>query len=75
MIHDHGACVYLCGASKQMPKAVRKALLDVIVGQGEKVLLQMAGHSSDSTASIEKLANDYLVSMETSGRLQRECWS
>jgi sulfite reductase alpha subunit-like flavoprotein len=59
-LHTRNGKVYVCGSSGNMPKGVRQALVDVLVEQ-----------SGDAT---RKAAEEYLDSMEKSGRYKQETW-
>ena len=67
LLRDPATVVVVCGASGQMPKAVRQALNDALVassGAGENV--------EGGTAEAAEL---YLVRMEKAGRYKQETWS
>jgi sulfite reductase alpha subunit-like flavoprotein len=58
LFHKSGI-LYICGSSGKMPQAVREALIEAFQGHG----------SMDREG-----AEDYLVSMEKSGRYRQETW-
>ena len=61
------ATVIVCGSSGRMPKAVREALVDVLLSAG--------GHSGDeSLQTTRDEAEAYLAAMERDGRYIQETW-
>lgn len=62
LMRDENTIVVVCGASGQMPKAVRQALTDVLASQSLDGLTQ-----EDAEA--------YVSNMEKTGRLKQETWS
>ncbi|ETN40379.1 uncharacterized protein HMPREF1541_04656 [Cyphellophora europaea CBS 101466] len=62
MMQDGRTVVIVCGASGQMPKAVRQALIDVLAQNGQWRMLP-------------EEAEEYVADMEKRGRYKQETWS
>ncbi|KEF61857.1 uncharacterized protein A1O9_03428 [Exophiala aquamarina CBS 119918] len=74
---ERAATVIVCGASGQMPKAVRQALVDALASQGAvraKDLDDGKGGGGESIQSQED-AEKYLARLEKEGRYKQETWS
>jgi sulfite reductase alpha subunit-like flavoprotein len=56
--------VYICGSSGRMPQAVREALIEAFEHGGQAGGPQLARRG----------AEEYLISMEKSGRYKQETW-
>ena len=75
LMRDGETVVVVCGASGQMPKAVRAALADVLsgggVGDGGGGRVGTNGYE---TMSLQR-AEEYVNKMEKEGRFKQETWS
>jgi sulfite reductase alpha subunit-like flavoprotein len=83
-LRERAATVIVCGASGQMPKAVRQALVDALVEQGAKKVRGLpSGQASllgDNDRGQEFIqsqddAEKYLAKLEKEGRYKQETWS
>ena len=72
LLHDPSIVIIVCGASGQMPKAVRQALVDVLNGTATQ-------DSGPNTASIVAIssneAEQFIARLEREGRYKQETWS
>ena len=73
LLHDPDAVVIVCGASGQMPKAVRQALVDVLTGDASQNSEHVIINGFTKLSSDE--AEQYLAKMEKEGRYKQETWS
>lgn len=83
-LRERAATVIVCGASGQMPKAVRQALVDALVEQGAA---KARGSESGPTGVLDQPdggqesilnqdeAEKYLAKLEKEGRYKQETWS
>ncbi|KAJ5737493.1 uncharacterized protein N7483_002618 [Penicillium malachiteum] len=65
LLHELQGSVYICGSSGRMPQAVREALIEAFQNGGAPLAGQPYSRSQ---------AEEYLVSMEKSGRYKQETW-
>lgn len=65
LLHDMQGSVYVCGSSGRMPQAVREALIEAFANGGTPAAGQPYSRSQ---------AEEYLISMEKSGRYKQETW-
>jgi sulfite reductase alpha subunit-like flavoprotein len=65
MLSQHNATIYVAGNAKNMPAAVRRALVDVVVQQGGKDGAMMNKHDAEA----------YVRLLEKKGRYQTETWA
>ncbi|KAJ5663374.1 hypothetical protein N7507_004105 [Penicillium longicatenatum] len=65
LLHELQGSVYICGSSGRMPQAVREALIEAFQNGGAPVPGQPYTRSQ---------AEEYLISMEKSGRYKQETW-
>jgi len=83
--HDE-ATVIVCGASGQMPKAVRQALVDVLVTRGTTTRTERGDRTgregttdkegeSEEHIETDQDAERYLARLEKVGRYKQETWS
>ncbi|KAF4174692.1 hypothetical protein CNMCM8694_007890 [Aspergillus lentulus] len=64
LLHDMNGSVYICGSSGRMPQAVREALIEAFEHGGQ----------ADGPQLARRGAEEYLISMEKSGRYKQETW-
>ena len=82
MVYKRNAVVVVCGSAGAMPKAVRKALVDVLVEQGKKergtgmskIITDNAGAPERDGGWTQERAEQYLDGMEKSRRYLQETW-
>ncbi|KAJ5104467.1 Oxidoreductase FAD/NAD(P)-binding [Penicillium alfredii] len=65
LLHDMQGSVYICGSSGRMPQAVREALIETF---------QHGGTPAPGGPFSRAQAEEYLISMEKSGRYKQETW-
>lgn len=87
LVHRH-ATVVVCGSSGAMPKAVRAALLDVLVSRGTNAVAQQEKKEEEEEKEEERIgaegkeevswthdqAERYLAEMDRSSRYLQETW-
>ncbi|KAK5064606.1 hypothetical protein LTR84_000440 [Exophiala bonariae] len=86
-LREQAATVIVCGASGQMPKAVRQALVDALVAEGTKRMAKDSGsgHNGglddgegelrDEPIQSQHDAEGYLARLEKEDRYKQETWS
>lgn len=77
-LYERAATVIVCGASGQMPKAVRQALVDALAEQGAtraKGLDDDDGGGGGGSIQSQEDAEKYLARLEKEGRYKQETWS
>ncbi|KAJ5523517.1 hypothetical protein N7513_013061 [Penicillium frequentans] len=65
LLHELQGSVYICGSSGRMPQAVREALIEAFQNGGAPV---------PGRPYTRSQAEEYLISMEKSGRYKQETW-
>lgn len=84
-LRERAATVIVCGASGQMPKAVRQALVDGLVAEGMKRMVENSasgqsgrlgdGEGRDDLIKSQQDAENYLARLEKEDRYKQETWS
>jgi len=76
---ERAATVIVCGASGQMPKAVRQALVDALAEQGAKrtkgLEVDADGERGGESIQNQEEAEKYIARLEKEGRYKQETWS
>lgn len=78
-LRQRAATVVVCGASGQMPKAVRQALVDALVGEGMKRTREAdgggVGVGDEEPIRSQDDAEKYLARLEKEERYKQETWA
>ena len=75
LLMDRKTVVIVCGASGQMPKAVRQALVEVI-RHFPSVVAQHQEHAVNGNVQMSvSAAEQFIATMEKEGRYKQETWS